>query len=84
VLTLVTTALGAPYQHGSLPHCIPLTWRRLKRGVGGSKVNSRRLPVPRARVFMTTPGAVTAQTKRNDSLIGLKEAKSNVNSREGF
>jgi hypothetical protein len=63
VLTPLPTAFAAAYGRARVYRCIPLTWQRIKRGYGSEILELTFAPVPRARVFMTTPGAVTAQTK---------------------
>lgn len=63
MLTPVSTALGATYQHGSVPRCIPLTCRRLQLPEGEAKVNLARRPRARARLRMCAPSPVTAQER---------------------
>jgi hypothetical protein len=63
VLNRLPTAFAAAYRRARVYRCIALTCQRIKRGYGSEILELTFAPVPRARVFMTTPGAVTAQTK---------------------
>lgn len=63
MLTALRTALGATYQHGSVPRCIPLTCRRLKDPEGEAFLLFGRRPRARARLRMCAPSPVTAQER---------------------
>ena len=55
MLTLVSTALCATYQHGGVPRGIPLTWLRLKLPEGEAKVNLASPPRARAGLLCVPP-----------------------------